>query len=1201
MDAADAREIKLQRASGDLVEEILAKLPSLLWKQQPAQKPTLVPRRWTLASKTERLVNLLEPFQEWPQLLDPHLQSLLPPLVDALLAYLLTHRDQYAIKIANKQLRGLYPLPRAICRLLYTFCKVRGAKVVSRFLNNEPKYLDPLLRAFIEWDTAQPDDIHAASEDIPCRLVWEERYVLLIWLSHLLLAPFDLSSMSSSDIPVPYQVSGPTKRLPPQTPAVATSILSVALAYVNVAGKEREAATMLLARLSLRRDMQALGVLEILADWASDLLHPPAGTEPSAVYTYIGVLSFLARLAGSGQAEDFLPLIIPVFKQIMRLVQGSTEISRVILLSALARKTMIKILRCITVMALSLAERSGSLLSNDQVSYILEDSIDHFLTALADKDTPVRFAASKALSIVTLKLDPDMATEVIEAVTGSLEESILYEKRDGTIITPSEARRIGTSTLRRNLSAVDAQRWQGLVLTLGHLLFRHAPPTLQLPNVLQPLVSGLDFEQRSSTGSSVGTGVRDAACFGIWAISRKYTTQELLAINRQEICSSTAQEEVSVLQMLAIELVCAACVDPSGNIRRGASAALQELIGRHPNTIVEGIPIVQVVDYHAVARRSRAMVDVTKATVALSSHYWSPLVESLMQWRGIGSADPESRRHAARALGKLSTQEVGKSVRIVQQRLLDKFYSIPRSDVETRHGCLLAISSVIDAFNAFKTSELNEAREDAINIAQQMSKFWEIFDSPVGPSKDDLTLQSSRPELTAEASSCLISSLAQASPRVKELHGYAPTATLLDKACKTLMLCLSRNDDISIDASSKAISQLWSLIQPSKHDEIMQGWFSHIRATRNLPTGRGHISILGSIFGELSPIDATRHLVIKELIRCAEKEELIEKRVVAVKSFTTGVLPHIDVTEDIANSLVGFLNDYTTDRRGDIGSLVRLEGIQAAKVVLQKKASGTSQPYVQNTVGCLCRLAAEKLDKVRFEAWLCLQIFWETASKLPPLLRRYEHFSQVSSIEYFVQLLELQAIDWLRLPLFQGLATSTVAGAEGLIRSTRSALIRNVNNHPAEQHPRIVTAIIQDLLVILTEKLWDDRYAIPILETSAFLLDSYVASVPGFQDPSLNKLFVLVKKAHFKTSNIARLEAAIRTYAPLSRLGQVRVDVLKKLTGMLLHPFPRVRVTTADYLFMETGLDVVKLEDWTNQPTKLKGKVEEVRGLLMCK
>jgi hypothetical protein len=225
------------------------------------------------------------------------------------------------------------------------------------------------------------------------------------------------------------------------------------------------------------------------------------------------------------------------------------------------------------------------------------------------------------------------------------------------------------------------------------------------------------------------------------------------------------------------------------------------------------------------------------------------------------------------------------------------------------------------------------------------------------------------------------------------------------------------------------------------------------------------------------------------------------------------------VTDDIANSLIGFLNDYTTDRRGDIGSLVRLEGIQAARVVIQMEAGVASQSYIKNVVGCLCRLAAEKLDRVRLEAWLCLQIFWESAHDFPPLqryefqcpasriytdyCRPYEHFSQVSSPDYFLQLLGLQAVDWLRLPLLQGLATSAVAGSEGLIRSARSALVQNINTLAAEQRSETVTSILQDFQLILNEKLPDDRYAIPILELSAFLLDGYIASAPGFWDPRL--------------------------------------------------------------------------------------------------
>ena len=47
----------------------------------------------------------------------------------------------------------------------------------------------------------------------------------------------------------------------------------------------------------------------------------------------------------------------------------------------------------------------------------------------------------------------------------------------------------------------------------------------------------------------------------------------------------------------------------------------------------------------------------------------------------------------------------------------------------------------------------------------------------------------------------------------------------------------------------------------------------------------------------------------------------------------------------------------------------------------------------------------------------------------------------------------------------------------------------------------VVSSIIKDLLVVLNDVLQDDRYAIPILELLAFLLDAYVPSIPEGLEP----------------------------------------------------------------------------------------------------
>jgi hypothetical protein len=714
---------------------------------------------------------------------------------------------------------------------------------------------------------------------------------MLLWLSHLLLAPFDLASLSSDDIPIPHGNLGMLKTIPPDTPKIAQAILSISLRYVVTPSKEREAATILLARLALRPDMQRLGLLNILTDWAFSTLHPALSMTPPPVYTCIGVLSFLARLVVSGQVEDLAPLVVPMFDQIIRIAQSDSAAYENIRTSASARKTMTKILRTLATLTLTLAEKGDGQFSQDKVSVILEESIDYFLVALADKDTPVRLAASKALAIVALKLDADMAAEVVEAVIGSLDENILYEQADGRLVTVFEAQKLNLKSLKRNLKAVDAQRWHGLILTLAHLLFRRAPPPGQLAEILQSLVSGLDFEQRSTTGSSIGTGVRDASCFGIWAVSRKYTTEELQGVSASSITLPTEQEENSVLQMLAVELVCAACVDPSGNIRRGASAALQELIGRHPDTILEGIPLVQVVDYHAVARRSRAMIEVSKGAALLDSSYWNPLVNSLLLWRGLGSSDADSRRTAAIALGELSLQRSYTTISIVLDRLRSRLSNIPHNDVEARHGYVLATAATVDAFLAHRETSDHTHPEASTVINNKLLRLWEVFDSSYGPTKNDLTQQSARPELTAEATSRLIASLS-CMAATTAIDSSVPEK-LIEKALGVLLLCVFRGEDTVVDVSSEAASQLFRIIPPWKQEETIQGWFANIHASWKLATGRGQISALGAVFHRLPVGSNGRQFIIEELFRCTTDEDIIEKQVAAVKCLATGVLPNI--------------------------------------------------------------------------------------------------------------------------------------------------------------------------------------------------------------------------------------------------------------------------------------------------------------------
>jgi hypothetical protein len=378
-----------------------------------------------------------------------------------------------------------------------------------------------------------------------------------------------------------------------------------------------------------------------------------------------------------------------------------------------------------------------------------------------------------------------------------------------------------------------------------------------------------------------------------------------------------------------------------------------------------------------------------------------------MGWRGIGSPDAESRRYAAKSIGVLSTQGLFNTMQQVLDLLLQRFSNISRNDVESRHGCLLSISATVDVFTSQWEAASLETREtsEAKAVSSRMINIWEIFGAQSGPTDDDLTFQTSRPELTAEASSSLISSLS----RFTTTTGLAqPRKELLDRALQVLSLCVSRGDDVSIETSSSALSQLFPLLAPSAQEETVRNWFSHLRASWRMPTGRGRILALGAVFKQLGAHHTLQEDIVSELIHYTGKEELIEKRVTAVKCLAANILPYMGMlnvssayeascviqaanqllasTESLANNFLDFLNDYTTDRRGDVGSLIRVEAIQAVSILLQSKTIQRS-PLIHGLVGCICRLACEKLDKVRLQAWLCLQDIWESCEDLPPLER----------------------------------------------------------------------------------------------------------------------------------------------------------------------------------------------------------------------
>ena len=77
------------------------------------------------------------------------------------------------------------------------------------------------------------------------------------------------------------------------------------------------------------------------------------------------------------------------------------------------------------------------------------------------------------------------------------------------------------------------------------------------------------------------------------------------------------------------------------------------------------------------------------------------------------------------------------------------------------------------------------------------------------------------------------------------------------------------------------------------------------------------------------------------------------------------------VTDDPLEKVRDSLDDYTINHNGDVGSLVRIEAIDAAATILDW--SRLSIDDKQHFVAKIGGLSVEKLDKVRWKAWYRLQ------------------------------------------------------------------------------------------------------------------------------------------------------------------------------------------------------------------------------------
>ena len=786
----------------------------------------------------------IDEFQGWPQLLDPHLAKFMSR-IRSTLVQLVQHPKQVR---QNTESNNGFSRLHAACKILYTLCKVRGYKVIVQLLSQEHDHqlLEPILHALKVWTGSLDDGGDAARSDV---FDWEERYILLLWLSQLMLAPHDLASIASLEIAYTSKDLDTPMILPVEVPDMVRNLLMLSNTFIRASGKERESATLLLTRLVLRPDMQRLGLDKTAIDWARAMIMNCMSGGRETDYTLVGILSFFAGFVKRADDRTLTWAMQPILGCIQGLImkledpQADPTIK-----SAIVRKLSIKTYRVLAEKALRMKTASSDDLVNE--------AFDHFYSMLSDADTTVRLAASKAIGVITKNFDTQNKLYLLN--------SFIWEDFDSTfkwrpfmVFLSSYQDLI---TLERGLQEMaqygnNTTWWHGTIMTVGHMIYQRSIPTSWLHSSVIILTAALRYNRVTPLGAAIGSNVRDAACYGLWALSRKYITKELYSVQDGGITIASG----SLVLIIATQLIQAACFDLVGNIRRGASAALQEFIGRHSDAVDFGIDLVQIITYDAVASDKKAMMQVALRVSRISLEpYWRTIVEGLLGWRGIQSHDENVRLRAAQSLGHVSVNSNAQTEGTLF--LLNGLLTlIPEKEDAKRHGVLNAVACVVKTrhqstldFNKEESLETSRDMEDILSepsfqVAHVIgnphaSDVWKSMASYTSPIPNKRLFYQSVCNITeayCDAACCdmPIWINQRRRPDDRELDG------LLDLANRAM----SHSDPQIQAAAAQSGRALLTLLPRESRGRVLNSWITEIQKVK--PEQRTSVRLSGFIQG----------------------------------------------------------------------------------------------------------------------------------------------------------------------------------------------------------------------------------------------------------------------------------------------------------------------------------------------------------------
>ncbi|KAL4281346.1 hypothetical protein GQ457_03G024830 [Hibiscus cannabinus] len=1136
-------------------------------------------------SSVHKIRSIMYKYQEQGQLLEPYLESMVSPLM------FIVRSKTVELGIDSDEILQII---KPISIIIYSLVTVSGYKAVIKFFPHQVSDLE-LAVSLLEkcHNTTSVTSLRQESTG-----EMEVKCIMLLWLSILVLVPFDISSVDTSIV----NTSGGTGE--DELAPLVLRIIGFSKDYLSNAGPMRTMAGLVLSKLLTRPDMPK--ALSSFIEWTQEVLSSTADDVVShfqligAVEALAAIFKFviLIRTIYSGRAgsRKVLVDVVPTIWNDVSVLIKSGSASR----SPLLRKYLVKLTQRIGLTCLphrlptwryvgktsSLGENISLSVSNKNnqlnhsvlpdnseseansncpededmdVPEIVEEIIEVLLSGLKDTDTVVRWSAAKGIGRVTSRLTSGLSEEVLSSVL----ELFAAGEGDGS--------------------------WHGGCLALAELARRGLLLPSSFPKVVPVVIKALHYDVRRGS-HSVGSHVRDAA-YVCWAFGRAYHHTDMR----------------NVLEQLAPHLLSVACYDREVNCRRAAAAAFQENVGRQGN-YPHGIDIVNIADYFSLSSRTNSYIHVA-ICIAQYEGYLHPFVDELLHSK-ICHWDRSLRELAAEALSSLVRYDAAYFADFVLEKLIPFTLS---SDLCTRHGATLAAGELVLALHncGYDLPSDKQRQVSGIVLAIEKARLYrgkggEIMRAAVSRFIECISF--SRLPLPEKVKRSLIDTLNE---NLRHPNSQIQNAAV--KALKHFVQAYLVARDNKGVVTNNITSKYLQLLKDS-----------------NVAVRRGSAMALGVLPYE-TLANQWRDVILKLCSSCAiednPEDRDAEARVNSVKGLVSVCetlareressdiddmsLFHL-IKNDLMVSLFKALDDYSVDNRGDVGSWVReatMEGLERCTYILCKRdsmsytgksdmlESASKQPnsdiieenqicsffdanLATNLVGGIAKQAIEKMDKLREVAAKVLQrILYhkETFVHFIPYREKIEEIVPnetdlkwgvpTFSYQRFVQLLQFSCYSR---PVLSGLVISIGGLQDSLRKASLSAFLEYLQVNQDINKESKVCKLSTDILWILQEHKQCDRIIIPTLKTIEILFSKRIlldmeAHTSAFCSGVLDSLAVELKAS----KDFSKLYAGIAILGYICSVSNpINSRAFSHLLTLLTHRYPKIRKAAAEQVYL---------------------------------